>query len=149
MLSDYDKDWCTRIHQELLKKPISNPFKMPVDPVRDGAENYFEIVKNPMDLNTIKNKIHDNKYKTVEEFVADIHLICDNAIKFNGENSMFAYIANDLRTWIDEQFKKKPNSHEEEWHNKLIESVERLYEHVKTSPTGMSDPTVAAIINSV
>ena len=118
---------------------------MPVDPVRDGAENYFEIVKNPMDLNTMKSKIHDNKYKTVEEFVADIHLICNNAITFNGENSMFAYIANDLSSWIDEQYRKKPNSHEEEWHNKLIESVEKLLEHVKTSPTGMSDPTVTAI----
>lgn len=135
ILSEYDKDWCLRIHSELVKKPITTPFRMPVDPVHDGAENYFSIVKNPMDLNTMKTKLNENKYKTVKDFVDDIHLICQNAITFNGENSMYAYIALDLEKWIDEQYEKKAKSYDEEWHNKLVESVENLLQHVKTVPS--------------
>lgn len=134
VLSDYDKDWCLRIHSELVKKPITTPFRMPVDPVHDGAENYFNIVKNPMDLNTMKTKLNENKYKSVKEFVDDIHLISKNAITFNGENSMYAYIAQDLDNWIDEQYEKKSKSYDEEWQTKLIENIENLLQHVKSVP---------------
>lgn len=40
-----------------------------------------------MDLGTIKNKLHLNKYKNVQEFIDDIHLIFTNCIKYNGEDS--------------------------------------------------------------
>lgn len=140
-LSEYDKEWCTKMHNELNKWTITQPFRFPVDPVRDGAEKYHEIVKNPMDLDTMKKKLASNQYVTVEDYVTDVHLICDNAIKFNGDNSMYAFIAADVKNWIDEQFKNKAISHEEEWHKKLEDVVNRLKEHVKKCPPNISAQT--------
>jgi hypothetical protein len=133
-LSDYDKEWCTKIHAELLKWPLTSPFRVPVDPVRDNAPTYFQVVSTPMDLTTMKRKLADGSYKSANEFVDDFYLICDNAIKFNGENSMYAFIAQDLRNWITEQYRNKPSSSEDEWHRKLTDVVDRLREHVQNAP---------------
>ncbi|OHS98513.1 Bromodomain containing protein [Tritrichomonas foetus] len=144
-LTQFDKDWCQRKLAELNKWALTTPFRYPVDPVRDGAERYLEIVTNPMDLNTMKKKLTDNVYKTVDEFVQDVHLISDNAIKFNGENSMYAFIATDMKTWIDEQYKQKATSIEDEWHRKLTDVVERLLDHVKNAPIHYRGEGAAAL----
>ena len=38
------------------------PFQKPVDPVNLGLPDYFDVVKRPMDLSTIKKKIDRNEY---------------------------------------------------------------------------------------
>jgi hypothetical protein len=150
-LSDYDKEWCMKIHAELLKWPLTAPFRLPVDPIRDSAPRYFEITKNPMDLSTMKRKLTEGQYKSVSEFVDDFHLICDNAINFNGENSMLAFIAMDLKTWMNEQFKMKASSSEVEWHRKLTDVVNRLRDHVLSAPaayTGLAANILTTAVTS-
>ena len=133
-LTDYDKVWCTSTLTELIKWPLTQPFRVPVDPVRDGASNYFDIVSQPMDLSTVKKKLSEGRYKAVSEFVDDLRLICSNAILFNGENSMFGYIATDIRKWIDDHVEKKPKSQEDEWQRRLDSVVTRLRLHVANAP---------------
>jgi hypothetical protein len=133
-LTDYDKEWCTKVHADLMKWPMTSPFRVPVDPVRDNAPTYYDVITNAMDLTKMKRKLTDGSYKSPADFVNDFRLICDNAIKFNGENSMLAYIAMDLREWIDTQYRNKPLSSEDEWHRKLTDVVDRLREHAQQAP---------------
>lgn len=137
-LSDYDKEWCTKIHSKLASWNMASPFQRPVDPVRDHAENYFKVVQHPMDLQTMRKKLVDGQYSAVREFVDDFYLICDNAIKFNGQNSLLGYIAADLKTWMEDQYKNKASSAEDEWRKKLVDVVDRLQEHVNSSPEAYS-----------
>ena len=44
---------CHYILNRLKNHKSSFPFLTPVDEKRDGAENYFEIIKEPMDLATV------------------------------------------------------------------------------------------------
>ena len=53
-----------------------------------GLSDYFDIVKNPMDLGTVKKNLKNNKYKLVEEVLADIQLIWDNCKMYNAEGSV-------------------------------------------------------------
>jgi len=39
---------------------------------RKDAPNYYEVVKQPMDLTSMKNKTKRNDYSTQEEFLADL-----------------------------------------------------------------------------
>ena len=50
---------------------------------------YLDIIKNPMDLATIREGILNNKYQSREEFLNDIRQIVKNSEIFNGENSIF------------------------------------------------------------
>jgi len=58
-------------------------FGNPVDPIAQGCPNYPEVVKNPMDLSTIKKKLSKNKYKSKEEVLQDVKLMIDNSLFFN------------------------------------------------------------------
>jgi hypothetical protein len=134
VLKDYDKLWCTNILTELFKWQLTQPFRVPVDPVRDGAKNYLEIVKNPMDLGTVKKKLSENQYRQAKEFVDDLFLVCENAILFNGENSIFGFIAQDVRKWIEDQWKEKAATLDEEWQKRLETIVVKLHDHVAKAP---------------
>jgi hypothetical protein len=133
-LKEYDRLWCTNILTELLKWQLTQPFRVPVDPIRDGAKNYLEIVKKPMDLGTVKKKLSDGQYGEVKEFVNDLFLICDDAILFNGENSIFGFVAQDIRKWVEDQWNDKPASLDEEWQKRLETIVAKLHDHVAKAP---------------
>ena len=62
-------------------------FWKPVDTRK--VVGYLDIVKNPMDLATIREGILNNKYQSREEFLNDIRQIVKNSEIFNGENNIF------------------------------------------------------------
>lgn len=67
--------------------PESIPFRQPVDPTQLGIPDYFDIVKRPMDLSTIKNKLTSGKYTDPWEYVDDVWLMFDNAWLYNRKTS--------------------------------------------------------------
>lgn len=44
-------------------------FLHPVDPVALGLPDYFDVIKAPMDISTIKQKLHSHTYPDTESFV--------------------------------------------------------------------------------
>uniref|UniRef100_A0A8C9V201 ATPase family AAA domain-containing protein 2 n=1 Tax=Scleropages formosus TaxID=113540 RepID=A0A8C9V201_SCLFO len=47
------------------------------------VSDYLEVIRQPMDLSTIMTKIDTHKYLTAKDFLADIDLICSNALEYN------------------------------------------------------------------
>ncbi|CAN0111829.1 unnamed protein product, partial [Ectocarpus fasciculatus] len=65
-------------------------FNDPVDPVHLNLPDYFEIITKPMDLGTVARKLAKEGaggYQEHEEFSADVQLVFDNAMKYNGPES--------------------------------------------------------------
>lgn len=137
-MNDYDKNWCQKLLNELFKLSITTPFRLPVDPIRDNAPNYFDVVKNPMDLGTMKKKLSKNEYGTVNDFVSDIRLICNNSIEYNGEQSLFGFICNDILNMVARDLSEKSNSFEEEWYKQIAKASHEIYEHIKSAPPDIS-----------
>lgn len=48
-----------------------------------GLHDYFDIIKKPMDLGTVKQKMDGRAYKTATEFAGDVRLIFTNCYKYN------------------------------------------------------------------
>lgn len=67
--------------------PESIPFRDPVDPHKLGIPDYFDIIKKPMDLQTIRRKIDTGMYKDPWEYVDDVWLMFDNAWLYNRKTS--------------------------------------------------------------
>jgi len=63
------------------------PFMKPVN--KKQVKDYYEKIKQPMDLETISRKISSHKYHSRQEFITDMELIFQNSLAFNGENSEF------------------------------------------------------------
>lgn len=47
------------------------------------AKNYFDIIRNPMDLSTMKDKANRGLYKSLQSLRQDFELMCLNAVVFN------------------------------------------------------------------
>ncbi|XP_078519251.1 CREB-binding protein [Lissotriton helveticus] len=67
--------------------PESLPFRQPVDPLLLGIPDYFDIVKNPMDLSSIKRKLDTGQYQEPWQYVEDVWLMFNNAWLYNRKTS--------------------------------------------------------------
>ncbi|XP_012275842.1 bromodomain-containing protein 7 isoform X2 [Orussus abietinus] len=66
-------------------------------PVTDNiAPGYSQIIANPMDFSTIKQKIDENAYRNLTEFVDDFKLMCDNATTYNHPDTIYFKAAKKL-----------------------------------------------------
>lgn len=136
MLSDYDKAWCNKLLLDLTKMPITNPFKAPVDTAQ--FPEYLTYVSQPMDFGTMKKKLQNNEYPTVQSFIDDINLICENAKIFNGEQSILSIICDDIMAETNKQYSEKSNNADEEWYKSLSKAIFKLQEHIKHAPPEVS-----------
>ncbi|KAG9414207.1 hypothetical protein AC1031_013411 [Aphanomyces cochlioides] len=58
-------------------------FNQPVDPVRLACPTYFDVIKHPMDLGTVKQNLGALTYATPDDVAHDIRLVFQNAMLFN------------------------------------------------------------------
>jgi histone acetyltransferase len=82
------------------------PFLVPVN--RDDVADYYEVIKEPMDLSTMESKLEADQYATPEDFIRDARLIFDNCRKYNNETTPYAKSANKLEKFMWQQIKAVP-----------------------------------------
>lgn len=74
---------CRQILKELQESDVNQLFSAPVDPLALGIPTYLDVIKDPMDLGTIKAKMDNDEIDSPEEFARLIRLTFENAITFN------------------------------------------------------------------
>lgn len=62
---------------------FNHVFLHPVDPVALNIPHYRQVIKTPMDLGTMSNKLRMGQYGTAAEFKKDFDLIIKNCLLFN------------------------------------------------------------------
>jgi E1A/CREB-binding protein len=72
-------------------------FNSPVDPVELGLPDYFEVIKKPMDLGSIRKKLENGCYHSLEEFEGNVHVTFDNAMVYNPEGSVVYNMAKEMK----------------------------------------------------
>ncbi|RFU29786.1 hypothetical protein B7463_g6572, partial [Scytalidium lignicola] len=78
--------FCEEVLNEMKKAKysvFSAPFMIPVDPVALGIPNYFKVIKTPMDVSKVSEKLQNGHYAKAKDFETDIKLIFANCYKFN------------------------------------------------------------------
>ena len=86
-----------RIISKLWRNSSAKIFHEPVDAEKLGASDYHEVVRNPVDFGTIKQRLSTNHYHTAQEFVDDVLLVFDNCLLYNGESSNVGRMCNKVR----------------------------------------------------
>ncbi|KAL8858072.1 MAG: hypothetical protein Q9178_005397 [Gyalolechia marmorata] len=107
--------FCAHVLDELAKVKYANlvyPFATPVDPVALNIPDYHSIIKKPMDLRTVREKLENGQYENAKEFEQDVKLIFANCRKYNGPEHPIRVSATEVeaifnremsnkRSWID------------------------------------------------
>eukprot|EP00826_Nyctotherus_ovalis_P060548 TRINITY_DN850_c0_g2_i14.p1 TRINITY_DN850_c0_g2~~TRINITY_DN850_c0_g2_i14.p1 ORF type:complete len:274 (-),score=75.18 TRINITY_DN850_c0_g2_i14:141-962(-) len=102
-LQDHWDKAAKKIIAHLWKMSGANHFQQPVDVVALNIPDYHDVIKHPMDLGTIKNKLATCQYNNCKEFVNDVELVFSNCILYNEEASDYGALAVRFR----EEFRKQ------------------------------------------
>ncbi|KAI1903528.1 hypothetical protein AGOR_G00028120 [Albula goreensis] len=78
---EQDLEKCEEILNKLLKFRYSWPFREPVS--LEEAEDYLDIISNPMDFQTMQRKCAEGQYRHASDFLEDMKLIFSNAEEYN------------------------------------------------------------------
>ncbi|XP_074818937.1 transcription initiation factor TFIID subunit 1 isoform X1 [Natator depressus] len=82
------------VTQKMMVVPDSWPFHHPVN--KKFVPDYYKVIINPMDLETIRKNISKHKYQNRETFLDDVKLILANSIKYNGPDSQYTKTAQEI-----------------------------------------------------
>ena len=75
------------------------------DRLPDGAQypDYYQIITNPIAVDTIKKKVKRRQYRNVDDLIQDLTLMFNNARIYNDENSQIYQDATRLLQFSQEQ----------------------------------------------
>uniref|UniRef100_A0A3B5M8L7 Bromodomain PHD finger transcription factor n=1 Tax=Xiphophorus couchianus TaxID=32473 RepID=A0A3B5M8L7_9TELE len=110
-LTDKDYEGLRRILRSLQAHKMAWPFLEPVD--TNDAPDYYKVIKEPMDLSTMEERLHKREYVKLTEFVADMTKIFDNCRYYNPSDSPFYQCAEVLENFFVQKLKgfKASRSH--------------------------------------
>ncbi|XP_052448607.1 transcription initiation factor TFIID subunit 1 isoform X3 [Carassius gibelio] len=79
------------VTQKMMVIPDSWPFHHPVN--KKFVPDYYKVIINPMDLDTLRKNISKHKYQNREVFLSDVGLIHTNSVNYNGPDSPYTKTA--------------------------------------------------------
>lgn len=104
--------YCAAIMRTLKKHRDANAFLQPVDVVQLNVPDYFKIIKYPMDLGTIDEKLSHYRYENVRDFISDVRLVFNNCYKFNGPEAMISMLCQNVESAFEKSLRQMPPSRE-------------------------------------
>ncbi|MEQ2172625.1 hypothetical protein GOODEAATRI_023021, partial [Goodea atripinnis] len=78
------------------------PFLSPVR--HKSVPGYRKVIKKPMDFSTIKEKLTNNLYLNLENFIVDVNLVFDNCQRFNEDDSEIGRAGHRMRRFFDKRW---------------------------------------------
>ncbi len=91
---------CKNIIKKLRECKNSWPFRKPVD--QKEVPDYFEVITEPMDIQTLENNLESGCYKNKEIFVKDLRKIFNNAKQYNKPHTIYHKYAKDLEHTVED-----------------------------------------------
>ena len=142
-LSFQNKEKFNKLLDILFNDPFAYDFLTPVDFVSLNILDYPTIVKHPMDLGTVKEKLNSDKYKSVDEVINDINLVWENCHLYNKPSSNIYKLATHcekvFKKNLDKYFKGKallsksqPNEEEKETNAISISDKINIAKRIRT-----------------
>eukprot|EP00192_Tetraselmis_astigmatica_P010209 CAMPEP_0117665470 /NCGR_PEP_ID=MMETSP0804-20121206/9828_1 /TAXON_ID=1074897 /ORGANISM="Tetraselmis astigmatica, Strain CCMP880" /LENGTH=920 /DNA_ID=CAMNT_0005472887 /DNA_START=369 /DNA_END=3131 /DNA_ORIENTATION=+ len=107
-----------RVLRDVMQQELAELyFDEPVDAEALGIPEYYDIIKNPMDLGTVMRKLNRDEYEGALQLYSDIRLVWKNCFNFNEEDSEPFKAAIKMQRFADNAWKKaglpKPPSQNE------------------------------------
>jgi len=124
------------------------PFHKPVDTRALNIPDYFTIVKQPMDLGTIKKRLDNNYYWSAKEAISDFDQMIKNCLLYNKPGEDIVTMANGLHREFIKMWKTKLIGEEQTFLSEN-KGVKRKAEGTSVSPPPAKHPNLAKPMSGV
>ncbi|XP_041370721.1 bromodomain-containing protein 3-like isoform X2 [Gigantopelta aegis] len=104
--------YCANLVKDLFSKKhgaYAWPFYKPVDAQALGLHDYYDIIKKPMDLGTIRRKLESREYSTPSEVAEDVRVIFTNCYRYNPPESDVVMMGRKLQDVFEMKYAKMPD----------------------------------------
>jgi len=119
---------CLKIVNSLSSNKISEEFLVSVEEKYPEIKNeYRSKVSKPMDLSTIKKKLEKKEYTNIDSFIADMNLIWNNCIAFNGKTISVSICAMILKEEFEKHIKTLKSNAQEAWLYSSICEAKKIF----------------------
>lgn len=88
---------------ELTNHPSAWPFSTPVN--KEEVGDYYDVIKEPMDLSTMELKLENDKYDSFDQFLYDARLIFNNCRSYNADSTTYFKNATKLEKFMNNKIK--------------------------------------------
>lgn len=96
---------CETLLKRLMSHQYGWVFNEPVDVVKLNIPDYLTIIKQPMDLGTVKSKMNSGAYLSPLDFATDVRLTFSNAQTFNPPGNDVHIMADTLSKFFEVRWK--------------------------------------------
>ena len=135
------------------KIKVAFAFRDPVDPDALGIPQYRDFIKEPMDLGTMEQRLKDDKYASMADFMKDMNQIIENTVKFNGQEHPITQAGLNMRAYFIKGLVKMPKTDIEvplqrKVKRPTVATVAKPRRESRTSVVPTKSPTVTATATS-
>lgn len=128
---------CLEIVDNIANHPLSSLFRKPVE--KEKWPQYYEIIDDPQDLETIKNNLVNKDIRSLREFKRDMNLIWSNAIHINGRDSYAGMFAAELQKVFDKLIIDKLPTSTTTWMERVNFYQNRVNKLIGNPPENISE----------
>ncbi|KAJ8466641.1 hypothetical protein OPV22_029193 [Ensete ventricosum] len=96
---------CEALLKRLMSHQYGWVFNSPVDVVKLNIPDYFQVIKHPMDLGTIKTRIGLGSYSSPWDFASDVRLTLTNAKTYNPPGNDVHIMADTMSKFFETRWK--------------------------------------------
>lgn len=121
---------CQEVLRKLRRLASVGPFLEPVDVVGLGLTDYYDIIKEPMDLRTVEERLKSDQYSSSAQFAADIRKIWSNAFRYNSKGSHVYNLASEMSSAFERYFKDIEHISFNDTVRELERKVEKLSKQI-------------------
>ncbi|NXJ40838.1 BRD2 protein, partial [Ciconia maguari] len=101
------------VMKALWKHQFAWPFRQPVDAVKLGLPDYHKIIKQPMDMGTIKRRLENNYYWGAAECMQDFNTMFTNCYIYNKPTDDIVLMAQTLEKIFLQKVAQMPSEEQE------------------------------------
>ncbi|XP_067996603.1 bromodomain testis-specific protein isoform X2 [Melanerpes formicivorus] len=96
------------VMKAIWRHKFSWPFHQPVDAAALNLPDYYSIIKNPMDLSTIKKRLEHNYYTKAAECIEDFKTMFSNCYIYNKPGHDIVLMAQELEKMFMQKIAQMP-----------------------------------------
>lgn len=121
---------CETLLTHLMNHQQAGPFLEPVDPVRLNIPDYYDVITDPMDLGTVRERLLTGRYRTHNDFARDVRLVWRNALTYNKPGTPVHIMAEAMSNHFEKKFTEMIMKHQQ----KEARAAERAKKRATTQP---------------
>ncbi|GFP82984.1 bromodomain and phd finger-containing protein 3 [Phtheirospermum japonicum] len=136
-------------------KDIYGVYAEPVDP--EELPDYHDIIEHPMDFATVRSKLGNGSYATLEQFESDVFLICSNTMQYNSSETVYYKQVRTIQELAKRKLEKvrlsverteKEIKSEQKSGSVLKKQIKRFLSRTPQEPVGSDFSSGATLVNA-